>query len=308
MPQKTLNEKLHSLDFETDSSASGLLFTNKDYRRNTDVSFDEILILHRAQGLGARAVYFRRVEGRSSIPQLFIFDNSDGNLTTKKLIDLHRKLWSSGIVPLYYIFDNTEIKIFNGRKPLQKAGTTLRLDSFDTLSLISKIHSKYNKYSAKLFENGSFWESKENKDRFKADSSSYNKLISELQGIRKAFIKDQNEEICNKLLVLSILVKYLEERKDSKGKHVLPAEYFKKYDGATCFCDILRKKKCIRFFEDLGKDVNGKIFKLDSHEKEEINKINQSDLAEFLDAKRDKNQFVFWKLYDFNYQIGRAHV
>ena len=155
------------------------------------------------------------------------------------------------------------------------------------------------KYSAKLFENGSFWESQENKDRFKADSSSYNKLISELQRIRKAFIQNQNKEICNKLLVLSILVKYLEERKDSNDKHVLPKKYFEKYDGATCFCDILRKEKCIKFFENLGNDVNGKIFGLTEQEKNEIEKIDQSRLAEFLDAKRDKDHLVMQVVNSF---------
>ncbi len=307
MPQQTLNEKLLLLDFDADpstSSTSCLLFTDVDYRSNPNVLFDEILILNRAKGLEAKAVYFRRIEGRSSIPQLFIFDNSDGNLFTEKLTDIHRKLWSSGIVHLYYVFDNTEVRIFNCRKPLIRKGKTLCAEPLDTLQLVSEVHIKYKKhseYSAKLFDNGSFWESQKNKEHFKADSSSYNKLISELQRIRKAFIKNQNEEICNKLLVLSILVKYLEERKDSKGKYVLPAEYFNKYDSATCFCDILRKKMCIRFFEGLGSAINGKIFKLTPQEKEEIEKINQARLAEFLDAKRDKDQLVFWKLYDFNY-------
>jgi hypothetical protein len=301
MSNKMLDKTLLFLDFKTESSASGLLFTNKNYSKDTDVPFDEILILHSAQSLGANAVYFRRVEGRGSIPQLFIFDNSDSHISPEKLTDIHIKLWSSGIVPLYYVFDDTEIRIFNCRKPVEKSKSKLTAKHFDVLK-ISKVHTEYKKYSAKLFENGSFWESQENKDRFKADSSSYNKLISGLQKIRTDFVKEnQNEAICNKLLVLSILVKYLEERKDSKGNHVLPKGYFEKYDGSTCFCDILRKKKCISFFKALGSDVNGKIFELTEQEKTEIEKIDQPGLAEFLDAKKDNNQFVFWKLYDFNY-------
>lgn len=301
--QRTLEKNLALLDFETES-ASGLLFTDQDYHEDKDASFDEILILDRAGKLGASAVYFRRIEGRSSVPQLLIFDNSDGGISQSDLFDIHTKLWSSGIVPLYYVFDNTEVKIFNCRKPLQRTRKTVWVDTLAVLPLVSKIHAeykKYSKYSAKLFENGSFWESKENKDHFKADNSSYNKLISELRRIRNAFIEGQNEAACNKLLVLSILVKYLEEREDSKGTHVLPQEYFKRYDGATCFCDILRKHRCIEFFRDLGSDINGKIFELTGQEKKEIEKLDQFRLAEFLDAKRDKKQFVFWKLYDFNY-------
>jgi len=297
MPYNTLDQKLNWLDFETDSSASGLLFTDRDYRGDNNVAFGEILILQQAEELKASAVYFRRI-GEKSIPQLFIYDNSD-NILNEVLSDIHIKLWSSGIVPLYYVFDKTELKIFTCRKPVDKKNRKAK--AFDTLSLVSDVHKKY-KYSANLFKNGSFWESKENKKHFSINSSSYKKLIDGLKKIRDEFIEGQNEIICNKLLMLSILVKYLEERKDSKGNRVLPLDYFKKYDKATCFCDVLRNKKGIQFFEDLGKDVNGKIFELDEQEKKEIARLDHSKLAGFLDANIETdNQHVFWKLYDFNY-------
>lgn len=298
---QTLDEKLLLLDFETDSSASGLLFTNKDYRNDTNVSFDEVLTLCLAQELKASAVYFRRIEGRSSVPQIFVYDNSNNDISPCDFIDIHRKLWSSGIVPLYYVFDKTEVKIFNCRKPLRRKGKTLIAEEIDSLSLASKVHGYYIKYSSILFKNGSFWELQENRNQFKADSSSYNKLIDGLRRLRDSFVKGQNETACNKLLVLSILVKYLEERKDSKGNHVLPQKYFTKFEGAQSFCEVLRKNKCLQLFEDLGKDINGKIFELDNQEKKETAKLNQAKLADFLDANLEDQQYVFWKLYDFNY-------
>jgi tRNA1(Val) A37 N6-methylase TrmN6 len=297
MQNKALGEKLHLLDFETDSSASGLLFTDRDYRGDDNVSFDQIIILQQARELQASAVYFRRM-GEKSIPQLFIYDNSD-NILNEVLSDIHIKLWSSGIVLLYYVFDKTEVKIFNCRKPVNK--TNLKATPFDDFPLVSDAHEKYKKYSAGLFQNGSFWELPENKNHFRLNSSSYKKLIEGLKKIRDEFIKGQNEHICNKLLVLSIFVKYLEERQDKKGNRILPTDYFNKYDGATCFCDVLRKKKGVRFFEDLGKDINGKIFELDEQEENGIAKLDQPKLADFLDAKQDKYQYVFWRLYDFNY-------
>ena len=304
MSYNTLEQNLNLLDFETDSSASGLLFTDKNYRGDNNVAFGEILILQQAKELNASAVYFRRM-GEKSIPQLFIYDNSD-NILDKDLSHIHIKLWSSGIVPLYYVFDKTEVRIFNCRKPVNKK--TLKAKELDTLPferdalfLVSDVHKKYKKYSANLFKNGSFWESKENKKRFRLNNSSYKKLIEMLKKIRDEFVKGQNEHICNKLLVLSIFIKYLEERKDCKGNRVLDTGYFNKYDGATSFCDILRKNKCIQFFKDLGKDINGKIFKLDKQEENEIAKLDQSKLADFLDAKQDKYQYVFWRLYNFNY-------
>lgn len=305
MQSQTLDKKLKLLDFETDSSASGLLFTDRDYKDDPNVSFDEILILHQARNLRAKAVYFRRI-GKRSVPQLFIFDNSDNKLLPENLADIHIKLWSSGIIPLYYVFDKIEVKIFDCRKPVNKRTLKAKeMDSLpfeeDSLLFTAKIHDKYKKYSALLFRNGSFWESQENQNHFRADSSSYNKLIDGLKRIRREFSKGQNETICNKLLVLSIFVKYLEERKDSKGNHVLPKEYFNKFEGADSFCDVLRRNKCLELFEDLARDVNGRIFKLDGQEKKEIKTLDQSKLADFLDARLDRQQYVFWKLYDFNY-------
>ena len=299
MPNQTLVKNLRLLDFETESAASGLLFTNRDYRSDTNVSFDEILTLNLAQELKASAVYFRRIEGRSSVPQIFIYDNSDKIISQDDLNDIHKKLWSSGTVPLYYVFDKIEVRIFNCRKPVNE--TTLKSEEFKTLSLVSDIHSKYKTYSASLFKNGSFWELQENKNHFNLNNSSYKKLIEGLKKIRDEFVRGQNELICNKLLVLSIFVKYLEERKDKKENRVLPIGYFNKYEGATCFCDVLRNNKGIQFFKDLGKDINGKIFKLTKQEEDGITKLIQSKLADFLDARQDNHQYVFWKLYDFNY-------
>jgi hypothetical protein len=300
MQQKTL-DSICKLGFEPDTPVSGLLFTDRDYRGDSNVSFGEILIIHRAEELGASAVYFRRIEGGSSVPQLFIFDNSDGQFSLDDLIGIHKKIWSSGIVPLYYVFDNTEVKIFNSRKSVDVSKGKPKIDPFDSLSLTSKAHAEYEKYSASRFSNGSFWESEENRDCFKADWSSYNKLIAELRRIRKEFTKGQNGDSCNKLLVLSILVKYLEERKDGRGKHVLSQDYFKKFDGATSFCAVLRKNKGLKLFEDLAKEINGKIFQLTESEKREISALDQARLADFLDAKLDNQQYVFWSLYDFNY-------
>jgi hypothetical protein len=294
--QTLLNDKLKTMDFKTDSSVWGLLFTDKKYRDDPNVSFDQILILQQAQELKATAVYFRRIGDKYWIPQIFIYDNSNNNISQDEINDIHKKLWSSGIVPLYYVFDNTEVRIFNCRKPVNK--TNLKATPSNVFSSVSDAHKKY---SASLFQNGSFWELRENKNNFNINNSSYKKLIEGLKAIRDEFIKGQNEHICNKLLVLSIFVKYLEERQDKKGNRVLPIDYFNKYDGATCFCDVLHKKKGIQFFKDLGKDINGKIFKLTSQEEEEITKLDQSKLADFLDAKQDNYQYVLWKLYDFNY-------
>lgn len=81
----------------------------------------------------------------------------------------------------------------------------------------------------------------------------------------------------------------------------MPQKYFTKFERAQSFCEVLRKNRCLQLFEDLGKDVNGKIFELKEQEKQEIAKLDHRKLADFLDANLENQQYVFWKLYDFNY-------
>ncbi|MHC4757619.1 MAG: Eco57I restriction-modification methylase domain-containing protein [Planctomycetota bacterium] len=307
MQNTTFTKNLELLDFRTDSPVYGLLFTRKiaSYKKQLDksVSFDEILTLNQAKDLGAKAVYFRRIEGKGSVPQLFVFDNSDNSISSQSLIDIHTKLWSSGIVPMYYIISNTELKVFDCRKSISKKLD--EPDPIELLSLTSKVNQEYQRYSAKLFENGSFWDSDIARNRFQAEKSSYEELIKGLRRIRNKFSGDPNAEIYNKLVVLSIFVKYLEERKDKDGQTVLPEDYFDKYNHAISFCDVLRKGKCLQLFNALSKEVNGKIFQLTPDEKKQIRELEQSrlsELANFLDANIDhKNQLVFWRLYNFNY-------
>jgi hypothetical protein len=57
MQSQTLNDKLQKLDFKIELTAYGLLFTDKNYKNDPNVSFEQILILHQAQELKATAVY-----------------------------------------------------------------------------------------------------------------------------------------------------------------------------------------------------------------------------------------------------------
>ncbi len=296
MPQQIV-EKLKKLDFSADSLPNELLFVGNDYHNQENISFEQILVLEKAKVLGACAVYFRQIEGRGFVPQIVIFDNSQ-NDSSLDLLSIHKKIWSSDLVPLYYVFDDKDVKIYNSRKPIPKKP---HLDPLETIPLVAKLQEKYNKFSASFFENGSFWELPETNKEFSADNSSHSKLIAGLKKIRTEFIRGQNEAICNKLLVLSILVKYLEERNGENDKGILPEGYFKKYDGATNFCDVLRKGKCLDLFKDLSVEVNGGIFKLTDIEQDEISSINHSGLADFLDANKEDSQYVIWRLYDFNY-------
>ena len=300
-----INKALESLDFNDKSSQSTLFFTSQKYK-SEEIFFEERLILQTAKTLQATAVFFRRFgENQSSQPQLFIFDNNKGKISKDQLAEIHRKIWSSGIIPLYFVIDKTSINIYDARKHVDfdRNSRKISIKPFEVIPVAREAHAKYQKYSAKLFTNGTFWEQKEVQNRFLSKESSENKLIEELKKVRTHFIEESGLEssLAHQLLVLSILIKYLEERKDEQGNHVFPPNYFNKYNQANSFCEVLRAGKVVDLFDDLSKHFNGKVFELNVTDKAILAKANLSKLAEYLDANVDNGQLVLWPLYSFEY-------
>jgi hypothetical protein len=299
-----LTQVLDVLDFNSKSINSTLFYTSQNYTSDL-LFFEERLILDFARKIGVTAVYFRRFgENRSSLPQLFIFDNTTGRLSEDAIAEIHRKLWSSGIVPLYYVFDKVNINVYDARKQVDYDQRTqsIHVNWFEVLPIIAKTHKHLN-YSAKLFANGTFWDQKETANHFLSKESAEHKLIEGLKQIRTRFIHDTQlgKNLAHQLIVLSILVKYLEERKDEQGNHVFPSDYFNKYESSNSFCDVLRKGKIVELFGDLSEHFNGKIFELNPNDKEILHNTDLSKLAQYLDANVDKNQLVIWPLYSFEY-------
>ena len=305
MIKADFNHILERLNFDSQSSSTPLFFTERSYTSD-QIQFEERLVLDIAKKIGASAVYFRRFsDNQSSKAQLLIFDNTSNKFDSEEITEIHRKIWSSGIVPLYYVFDNTNINIYDARKQVEynETNQSISIDPFEQISLVKDSYKKFQNYSARLFTNGTFWEQREVKNQFLNKESAENKLIEGLKNIRKQFISDSklDSELANKLLVLSILIKYLEERKDDLGKHVFPSDYFEEYKNASSFCDVLRNGAVVELFADLSKHFNGKIFELSLNEKGILNNLSLNKLADYLDAHHDGDQLVIWSLYSFEY-------
>ncbi|NQU87894.1 MAG: N-6 DNA methylase, partial [Mariniphaga sp.] len=305
MEHVVINKVLEKLDFNSKLGNSTLFFTSKNYTHK-ELFFEERLILDVARKLKASAVYFRRfADNQSSKSQLFIFDNTGNLFSQEELANLHRKIWSGGIVPIYYVFDNTNINIYDARKHVDynERSKIISVKPFDCLPIIADSYERHQKYSAKLFANGTFWEQREFENKFLSKGSSENKLIEGLKNVRTHFISRSGLKIklADQLLVLSILVKYLEERKDERNNHVFPSNYFSKYKNASSFCEVIRAGKIVELFDDLSVHFNGKIFELSEEDKRIIYETDLVKLASYLDANSDNGQLVIWPLYSFEY-------
>jgi hypothetical protein len=290
-----------------DGISFGLIHTSE--LENSSINYYQRLSLEKAKKVGANAVYFRNFSdsNRPSKPQLYIFD-----FTSKEqdVVEIHKNVWSSTEVRLYLVINKSEIKFFNSSKPVeQNKSGNLQVSPFETLKIAGEAIKKYKEYSAKKFDNGTFWE--ETKYDFGYGETAYEKLISQLKVTRNQFLEviKLDKVIASKLLVLGILVKYLEERVDidenGNETRVFASDFFnqEKFGYSSDFTETIRKgnKFTLNLFEYLGKHFNGKIFYLSEDYKEQIKEKDLSPLADFLSGVLDKNQFVFWRLYSFNY-------
>ena len=289
--------------------STGLVFIDQVPRNPS-----EFLALEKAKKYEADAVYFRRFEGgRASIPQIYIYNFTSKEVDQDKIGDLHRRLWNSGQVPLFFIFTRTEIKIFNCLKSPDFDPETEKViaSPLETISLAAEVDSeveerKLKEFSARQFDNGSFWETSRYKDNFKLEDSSYETLLRHLKKIRCDIVKEKILEpaIVHKLLVMSILLKYLEERKDENKNTVFPTGFFCRFaEGANSYTGVLKKRgACRKLFEYLSRHFNGEIFKWE--DEIELAVLSQTDLnpfAKFLEGQTEiSGQRTLWPLYSFN--------
>ena len=288
--------------------STGLVFVGED---TSDPS--EIMALEYAEKYEATAVYFRRFDdGRPPIPQIYIYDITENEKDDGEIGELYKRLWNSGQVPLFFIFYKTEVKIFSCLKHPEFDPSTgdISYSIFEKIKLVSNINKEMDKlkdFSAKRFDNGTFWTNPKYKDKFKLKETAYLKLLNKLKQLRKDIIKSRilEDNIAQKLLVMSILVKYLEEREDENGDNVFPPRFFRDYsDGPDSFLGVLRKKgACLDLFDYLGSAdrFNGEIFKwTDEEERKILKNADLNGFADFFEGKLDGRQYTFWRLYSFN--------
>ncbi len=301
-----LQEEIDSLEF----NSSSLLFVDAE---NQPVTNTEFFVLEDAKKLSATAVYFRKFENRPSTPQILVFDFTTKNVSDEKLGEIHKNIWNSNLVSLAYIFTKTNVLILNtSKQPKEKEGVLypvyLNEDVNTQLSIGASISKKIKeKYKAKYFDTGIFWELEENKKQFDSNESVYNKLLEMLIYIRNEFIKNSNlsEEIVNKLLLQSILVKYIEERiEEDKERKIELENYFKKNFGCKNFSEALEQGKALEVFENFNSEekFNGNIFEWTEEDKQKIEGKKLPQLAGFIYGDTEKyGQKVLWKLYSFKY-------
>jgi len=289
---------------------SGVLLATDLDKRKRELSPQELFALEHAKRFEATAVYFRHFDdGRNAIAQAYIFDNTRKRISGEKLTELHKKLWSSCAVPLYIIFEETQVKIFDAREPVKELNSKLSASPFDTFKTAAEVKRKL----ADLLNTGVFWEAQAIKSRFDYASSAYTDLIS---GLKKLYVDFEKESgipghIITRLLVQCLLIKYLEERTyeaNDEDAKLLAKDFFRKNGwGADDFCGVIRNGFLLQLLDKLKIQFNGKVFEWSDETPEDLKarkyignpKIKR--LADYLDGNVKNDQYVIWRLYSFSY-------
>ena len=94
---------------------SGIVFTDEINNTGFDASILFALEIARDR-FNVDAVYFRYFSDRKTyVPQMYIFDFTNGGLSTDKRRDVHKKMWNGSQVPAYMIVEKTQITVCNAR-------------------------------------------------------------------------------------------------------------------------------------------------------------------------------------------------
>lgn len=297
------------LDF---SEENGLILCSAQNKAFNDY---EKLYLVEANRLNAYAVFFRRhfkendnIRPYKSEPSVVIFEDSKVPVNSQTHKDVHAALWSEGRVDVYIIKGKTSIDIYTARQPAEKteSGGIVISEKLKLAQLaLGKLDA--SRFSARLFGTGTFWEQQENQNAVRLDKSPYKHLVDYLMKVRWTFIENTHNQLkpatIDKILVLSILVKFLEDKKDDDTQRSTLDDIYSKL-GIENLEEAVRVSKFLDVLEELANEFNGRIFdQFTPEEKTDISKTNLGLLSDFLSARIDlaKQQLFLWEQYSFKH-------
>lgn len=265
------------------------------------------IALEQAESYEADAIFFRMFpagDNRSPIPQVYLFNKTTLSLDKPRFAEIHRRLWNAGIVPLMFIFTAGEIKVLNCRQEPEVDKNTQE-PVYRPFHTLEKIIAADQAFAAREISAGTLWENPKFKNDFVLEKTAYYKLLSYLKAFRVRLVEQKKltKPVINRLLVMAILVKYLNDRQDSKRNRVFQEGFFHQFShsNARDLASLFREPGgCIRLFDHLSRHFNGRIFELNENERDALEKADLSPIADFLEGTRDPaGQGLFWPLYSF---------
>lgn len=306
---RNLMDVLECLNFTVEANDRSSVYLVADiekYRQKGDVDPNIIFELENAKRYEVDAVYFRFFDGgRPSQPQIFIYDNTKEPRCEGDNVEIHKTLWSAGVIPVYFTIDRQQLRIYDGRQPveIQNNGET-SVEPIDDFALgdIAEVGRALKQYDARLFDNGEFWDKENESEHFLNDKSVYEKLLSGLRAVRKHLSKNKTfSKVVDRLLIMSILIKYLEENGTDETGANHAAVFFKEHVGCETLAQTVREGRYVILLDALARHFNGGVFKLSDEERQVLTSSDLTEFAAFLDGTLEGDEYVLWKEYSFKH-------
>ncbi len=262
---------------------------------------EEVAMMEHAGRYKAQAVFFEASRsGRAPVAQAFIFI-SDGSDDDPEFGKLHQRLWSWGGVPLIYRRTRSVVQLFRcAHKPdfISSTGEVV-CRPFKTLALAVGI-SNDPWWDALRIRSGTLWDEPQTcKLMLSAKRAAHKRLIDAVKGVNEELNRDEllTPQLRRKLLILSLLIAYLEER------DVLLPDYFGTFlHGATRFFEVLANGEAlVDLLASLEERFNGNVFTLTDDDRQSL--IGNKQLKRFaalIEGRQELNgQLTLWQLYSF---------
>lgn len=263
---------------------------------------EEVAIMEKALSYGARAVFFEAARhGQTAVAQAFIFDAAD-EPDDARFAELHKRLWSWGGVPLVYRADRGAIQLFRCAHEPDFAGPdgTPVCRPIRTLLTGAKIAELDVWWDAARIRNGTIWDDPQACNlMLSAQKAAHRTLVEEVRELAKQLSERRllSPRLRRRLLILSLLIAYLEER-----SVLLPADFNEARKGATRFFEVLSDGQAlIALLETLEERFNGHVFRLTEEDRAALSASTElASYARLVEGYEDSTgQFSLWRLYSF---------
>jgi len=296
---------LSELKLTIDSCLDGLVQTNEKISSKTPLSEQRIIQEIREISTDIDFVFFRRFKTKNDIRTsqavACIVDNTQKKLSEAKLAYLHHTLWLNGTVPLLYIDNDDKVDIFSCvAGSVSKKGSKLVYEPFDTISeKIRDINKQIKQFSAERLADGTFWEDESNKKYIDINRSAHNVLLDKIK-LADRKIEGNKNPAARRLLLITLLIKYLEDR----GVFKTEKKFFSNYsNNAESFYDVLKDGEIVNIealLEKLESKFNGDVFVLQKNK--HITKEMVKNIVNVVKKDIDSDgQLYFWDLYNFKH-------
>ncbi|MBS1787199.1 MAG: N-6 DNA methylase [Acidobacteria bacterium] len=261
--------------------------------------------MEKARYYKADAVFFEAPrQGRPAVAQAFVYV-SDGLADDPDFAKTHKQLWSWGGVPLVYRKTQGLVQLFRcAHKPdfIDKDGeeTCKPYTLLKLAALINHADSNDAWWDAERLRNGTLWDDTEVcKELLSAKKSAHKGLIDAIKDLSDDLDtkKVLPKHLRRKLLILSLLIAYLEERR------VFEEDYFAQFlPNSDKFFQVLADGKAlVNLLDALEARFNGNVFSLEDTDREQLrNSRELIQFAELIEARKVKGgQLTLWQLYSF---------